>query len=722
MYLKRAGLDLVETTRADFEERLKAPIEVDFSVEGLEEFARLGTRGVEPGDPGLSLLYHVFASPHVTPEGIADEDYPGIEDLEVLENYIYSAAAPTIESMLARAGDGGLAIGVFAYEYATAVDTVHGCHADLSFSRMGIGRVGTAGPNYVPKARGYFPHSAGNQVHVVPARYGVFLAAQRAGDKTTIGPMRFHRGDDRTKFWVPLHKLFDGTECIAGLNLTVSIEMKHRNEKIKKVHQALQAEGVDTGWNAAQMQLPPFVIVDELATFDRATGHVVPVEHDPMVAPARTDEGRLVGFPVPPGHQQLRGTLWFGQEVDGRPWPEFVHVKHAIVTDAAGKRDVAYLPETDARNITEVVAAGGYEAANFVDWTADGWLKASCPALAEKIPRQLPAYSVLSQPDFFPMVKQQDLMTWWEKTVPRSLKDRIWPDQGITPAPLAEARLPVNFTLAGAGFESNDRTMTAIVGMDRRPGPKGGIVAKQPRRESTLSYRATNLFQPGWDSTEDFHRDANAKMGTYHLANYGLGSPYAEDTLVCAAFGAFWPAAVPDTTRFFAPNSYPSTTPILDGQAGWDDVPLPVTTGGVTVYKTFAYADYVRSIHLGTFRYEEFAEVTLEQYLDRTAATARVYEFLKVVEASDRRKHPILSFRHPDEAEMTLIEGQGWKAAQDRTFRVEVAEFVSFGAPSTTDPETTTVNLKDLQVLYVAERAIAYQDVHRAGGWRVRRF
>jgi len=44
-------------------------------LQGFEDFALEGTRGIEPGHPARSLLYHAFASPQVV-EG------PGIPRLE----------------------------------------------------------------------------------------------------------------------------------------------------------------------------------------------------------------------------------------------------------------------------------------------------------------------------------------------------------------------------------------------------------------------------------------------------------------------------------------------------------------------------------------------------------------------------------------------------------------------------------------------------------------
>ena len=131
----------------------------------------------------------------------------------------------------------------------------------------------------------------------------------------------------------------------------------------------------------------------------------------------------------------------------------------------------------------------------------------------------------------------------------------------------------------------------------------------RPPRESYLSYRATNLFEPGFDISYDSNQDEKSPAGVFHLANYGLSSPFPEDTLICAVSGAFWPGAVPDATRFLSPHLYPVVTPVLDDQAGWDGIPMPVQEDASSiVYLHRAYADYVRGILVGTLEYEKFAE------------------------------------------------------------------------------------------------------------------
>jgi hypothetical protein len=88
--LQRRGLDI---TKSDLAAELSRELAVDRSVPGFEDFTLAGKRGVEPGLPTASLLYHAFASPNVHPtasgEPAASEAYPTLAELDSIENYIY---------------------------------------------------------------------------------------------------------------------------------------------------------------------------------------------------------------------------------------------------------------------------------------------------------------------------------------------------------------------------------------------------------------------------------------------------------------------------------------------------------------------------------------------------------------------------------------------------------------------------------------------------------
>ena len=138
--LKLHDLDIA---KADLAAELARELAIDRNNPGFEDFTLAGKRGVEPGFPAASLLYHAFASPDVHPTASGDpatsvDAYPTLAELDAVENYIYGLRPFNPASLK------DVVIGVFAYEYRPGASTAHGYHADFVFSRTGIARVGTA--------------------------------------------------------------------------------------------------------------------------------------------------------------------------------------------------------------------------------------------------------------------------------------------------------------------------------------------------------------------------------------------------------------------------------------------------------------------------------------------------------------------------------------------------------------------------------------------------
>jgi len=116
---------------------------INRNLKGFEDFSEEGFRGIEPGIPSRSLLFHALASPNVVFDIKGDElsAFPTLSQIETIENYIYATknfALPQNQDELKE-----LSIVVFATEYRTGSETVHKKHADMCFSRTGIARVGT---------------------------------------------------------------------------------------------------------------------------------------------------------------------------------------------------------------------------------------------------------------------------------------------------------------------------------------------------------------------------------------------------------------------------------------------------------------------------------------------------------------------------------------------------------------------------------------------------
>ncbi len=685
--LRQHGIDITAT---DLKAELSKTMEVRRDVPGFEDFSKDGRRGIEPGAPARSILYHALASPNVVADGRGKRlgAFPTPAQIEAVENYVFGAAPPSLERLKQRAGGKPLGLVVFACEYRPAGDTCHRRHADLTFARTGIARVGTAPALYDRGLRGFTPYQEDDPfaIRVLPARYAAYIAVRQKGDEANFCPMR-HRSDDKTRdFWLPLHKLFDGIECLADFNtgqgLSVALSSRHFNEKIRRIHLRLGRDGFDTGADAADLGKEPFVIregIAELSTnvADDGAGLLVPVPHARLVEPALFG-GKPLTLKVPRNVPALQSSLSLpGEEVrrEGAPnlyildAPEFVHVRHQVQADGT-ERDIGFpgdpqkMPTASA--LRRAIRAGEYTARHYVDFTGDGWVTVSCPQLdAEQWP-PVAAYSLVAAPDFFLSCNQRELMHWWEsQQVPKVLQDVLW---SRDPEPLSDDRHPANLQLPNTPFQPDDVTPTAVVSMfGDVSSDKSEPAVADPLRHSCLPDDGAGLFAPGWDVSM-----ARTPSGVPHFANHGLGSPFPEDAKLCAAISAFWPAVAPDTSRTMDTGNQ-TVAPLTDeenGQVGtmpWDGVPGPrlVAQGGqdFAEFASYAHADYVNSALANRFTLALTGRVGVEEYRRRVLAMAIVYHELvgRIPTPSGEDPRPswvVLSFRPVSSGDGELQEAQ----------------------------------------------------------------
>lgn len=176
------ALDVAQATPAALKGVLGRPLAaIDRRLPGFDDFHPDGTRGIVPGRPAESLLYHAFASPRVArgKGGALLGGFPTLTEIEAVENLVFGIDPPTLASVVAASGAERLAVAVYATEYRPATDCADGVSADLTFSRTGIARVGTARPKYRPDMRGCWPEDEDNPhaFRVVPVRFTAWLAA-----------------------------------------------------------------------------------------------------------------------------------------------------------------------------------------------------------------------------------------------------------------------------------------------------------------------------------------------------------------------------------------------------------------------------------------------------------------------------------------------------------------------------------------------------------------
>jgi hypothetical protein len=600
------GLDITVPASALAQE-LNKLLQVDHEKEGFEEFAFDGRRAVEPGIPGQSLLYHALASADVRPPGVASEDYPTLAELDMVENYIYAAARRSLGSFA------NPVIAVFAYQYRDANLAPHQRHADLCYSRCGIARVGSEASRYDPVARSFDPRPINGDrgFATLPARYAAFIAEYRS---PTLADqvLRPVANDPAQTFLFPVHKLFPGDECLfradgGAINIAPLVFTEyHSNDKLRRIH-------TNDGDNPAfvpplamfDLDSPPYFRDSSTTKFvtlaTRGASVLVAPEPGPIVATGRQEvdgQSEIARFKVP--RQAGGNRFWTSLEISatsrGRAAPEYANIRQEV--RSGGLVDLNLVPREGTppqEQFEQVVQQGGYEAAHFIDGTADGFLKVE-PLMALSHLLSFPAFSLVSAVDYFPQVTQVDVTEWIERDsgAPIGLGSigEIFPAGG--PQPLSDGRFGVSQTgqifasrripnqalkthTGASAFpaeEAASRTVTAIVGRSATAGA-GTRVIPPPFATTWLPDAASDVFAPGWDVS--LHRVANPLAGNFNdtYASYGLGSPFPEDAKLCAALNSFWPAIAPDSSRTF--GFHPGTDallttsiPLADGELGYD--------------------------------------------------------------------------------------------------------------------------------------------------------
>lgn len=674
------GLDILAP---DLDAELGKALNPNRKLPGFEDFALTGTRGIEPGKPAHSLLYHALANANVTSDakGIPLQAYPTPAELETVLNYVYARQAPSLAQLSARANGRPMAVVVFALEYRAAPDTVHKVQADLCFSRTGIARVGTAAALYDASSRGFLPFVEGDDhaIRVLPARYAAYIAVQLKGDRARFGPMRFGvNADDATiDFWVPLHKLFNGNECIAGMTLDVELHAQHKNEKIRRIHLELKP---DSGWAEPDISQPPFVITEGLADWlpehAYGLGLIAATPHKHLVEAAQY-QGKPLSFNVP--NDPFISVSSLAMSPDS---PAFVHIRHKV--DGAGN-----ITNLNRRpDMLTQLRKGGFKALHYLDFTADGSIQARCTALDATIPKRVAAYSLVCAPDFYPQCEQRHLLEWLETLDPDTRRNIF----AVQPRCLSDSRFPGNIQSFPTSFSGADVSITAIVApLDTSPSS----AVRQPKvvsakRASWLTDAGAGVFAPGWDVGIGF--DGDDLNGVAHLAAYTLGSPFPEDAKLCAALSSFWPAVAPDSAQSYEPGGRagPTIKPMLDQEIGksggfpWDGVPAPkkyvANNAPHRAYETYFYTDYTENALNGKFSLALTGKVDSQEYQRRIDAFRRVK--LSLGATSRNWFIDTFSLATPGDSNVVTLNTNLQVGPNDIGYRIEVFRYTPVESPA----------------------------------------
>ena len=626
---------------------------IDRLFPGFEDFAREGRRGITPGLPARSLLYHALACPNVIWRDAEKSQklgvFPTLDQIEVIENFVYGVDPPSLGLLESLNGKQNLGVVVFANQYRTAVDTPHQKHADLVYSRTGIGRVGTDEPLYSAESRSFEvlsddPH----KVRVLPAKYNAYLAVKMPGSRPLLG-RRFNveaghsfanvPPDEDLSFWFPVHKLFSGGECLKNQDLVVSLGAQHVNEKVRKIHKFIQGRfDLDTGSSPDQHGSFPFQFSAGIATFEPGPSLVVPTPTESLVRKAETGGEKVTldkNFRLPtrrPNNRNgnsldafasslqirqltINNPVFEGGNGFPRSTPEYMHVR----TKVDGNE------ETDLNAGADVelfIATENYLALHYIDSTGDGVVSVTVsPSNLFSYPVVF-AYSLVSAPDFFPFCDQTEVFD-------EALS--VW---SVPPLALADSRILPNIKshpqLVYEGMGTFETGTAMVAGVLDEGVVKTAFDDRVERRVSYLTDAAAGVFAPGWDTSFDMVQVGG--LNVPHLAAYGLGSPFPEDAKLCAALSSFWPAVAPDISRSFWPprrTVLPLTDEEIggvddDGVVGWDGEKGPIVSRGngstLVRYKKFEYVDYTINVLENKFNFQILSGIDAKEYKERLLA------------------------------------------------------------------------------------------------------
>ncbi|MBV4360492.1 hypothetical protein [Pinibacter aurantiacus] len=581
------------------------------ATRGFEDFA--GNRLITPGFPAFSLIYHALASSRVKPTRL--KDYCGLEQLDILEAAIYALSNwEKLKSYYGINPGEKLVLAVFAYEYRPSFKTPHHKYADLVFSRTGVGRIGDE-PYHFDRINRCFvnkPSDISKIKHaaVIPARFGVFIARKVKNiDVSLMTTGIYKQGDlhndseDKNRYFLqPIRKISMEDSLIGGNRITYS--ETHRSEKLHSLFTRQKLE-------ALSGIIPEIKTSEDLVIPASQTGigsSFLAVSKPQQLIRTASAKGNIIYFKVPKDRGEDRFYNSFNtQEVEdiellsqGARSPNeydhprnqalFVNVTHEL-PDTLKRTEYRQIQREMNSEFEKAIADGDYYSPAFEDSICDGCVMASIPSLEKAILPDvetieiLPAFSVITAPDFFPLVDNFDLIDY--DIAPGNARTSNFYEGGI--ASLAIARLSPNPKSIPASGDPTIDTYTSV--MSALPSKDSYICPphlsnlpddKTYYSSGFLPDASSSVFAPGWDIT---YAGENDRL---FLSTEGLGSPFIEDMKLCSAMNGMWPAASPDASRTYQGSLQkqyrnPTAIPLLDEELGFhgrsQESPLSATFG-----------------------------------------------------------------------------------------------------------------------------------------------
>ncbi|MEP6646952.1 MAG: hypothetical protein ABJC12_07675 [Saprospiraceae bacterium] len=683
-------------------DKIKLKKLTDDPSSGYDDFA--GMNLIKPGFPAFSLLYHTMASPRVRPSGIPT--YPDLAQLDTLENYITALAEwNDLKNIYGVKSNDELVLAVFAYEYRPAFKTPHHEHADMVYSRTGIARIGQNEMHYDSINR-CFTNKPNDEVPiqkiaVVPARYGLFIARKVKSDAIDLMKTGFYKPGDKFNdkddaqrtFLQPVRKIFNHDDLFNEGQLTFT--ETHKSEKLAKLAEntnlSFYKNIKPTVRDSSQLILQDSKITNVNSSF------LVISQDAPLIRLAK-EGNRAMYFLVPPSvkakgsgdyyvnryftsfnTQDVEDVELLEKAVSGgyqkipnaynepRTQPLFLNITHQIdSTNVIGYKEVLKDSGFEKR-----LYDGKFLAPLFEDSICEGKVNAHIAGdfteTFKGLNRDaLPAYSIVTAPDFFPQVDNFDLISF--DVAPGNLVDDAnFYEGGV--ASLATCRLIPNPGFIAANNLSDNQTYTAVLSYKSKGDMSAAQKFNNPKLpkgyfvSGFLPDVASSVFAPGWDIT--YSADKPGSLDVY-LSTEGLGSPFVEDMKLCSASNGMWPASSPDSARTYQgaldPDyRNPTAVPLLDDELGfhknspaglmmkketfgWDGVQGPflenVDGNWKINFADMGRADVVQNALDGNMDMSKLREITSAELISRMSCLKKCIAHLPKVNYKTKEQYP----------------------------------------------------------------------------------
>jgi hypothetical protein len=549
-------------------------------IKSYSEYKDFGGRQfIEPGYPALSLVFHMVANPRVKPMVEQQVNYPTKEHIDTLEDYVYA-----IKETKHPLPDESYVLAILAYEYRTREKTPHRKYADFVYSRTGISRVGDCDWYYnnIERCFSNKPITNVKKIAAVPAKYGLFICRKTRINQLEQPEVYIKDGLEKKditngrEILIPIRKIFRNDLLIN--NNIIIYEEHHLTEKLSKLvntrlitpNEKVPLDGAPF-IRTSRLKSSSKVESDELITMVQTTSCAwIGSTRAPLIQPAQY-KGSELSFNLDKG---ILGSEYYGA------WNTLDKTEdiEVISPDGKSRTENKYNYPRRIPLYLYIKALNEKRIPFYQDNICEGIITVDTKAWMNtefiKLP-VYPAFSIITAPDFFPQVDNQDLKAYDVVPYGNSTESNFY-EGG--PGSLSALRIRPNPIIISGGAIQLNETATTVIS-----APYDGLSLKNEAQQayepskvkdyffsSHLPDMCSSVFAPGWDIT--YSEDDESQR---FLSTAGLGAPFLEDMKLCAAANGMWPASSPDAARTYQGSltrytrRNPTSIPLLDDELGY---------------------------------------------------------------------------------------------------------------------------------------------------------